>query len=250
MPPITHLFFDLHGTLIDSENRLPLCYDRALGEYMAAHYGGQPHDWVVANRRIMADWDSYYADLDFSAEDGLDQMWEGETRIMRARFRLAGVPYPSAEALSVLVRRYAFHVTSRCDAFFPDAHDVLPALHSSRLTLGVITHALDGHARGLLAGGGVERLFRGPIITSEAAGRFGKDVQCFRFACLRAGVPAAQCVVVDDSLQPLRVAAGLGAHVVLIDRKGAHKYETRFPVVADLRPLAGMVRDWTTQGED
>ncbi len=122
---ITHVFFDLHGTLIDAANRLPPCYAQAQAALLAARYGGAPADWIEANRRVTADWDSYYADLDLGSDDGLDQLWEGQTRILRALFRLTGRPCPSSEEMSRLVREQHYLITRHCDALYPDARAAL-----------------------------------------------------------------------------------------------------------------------------
>ena len=61
---ITHIFFNLSGTLVDSA-RMPQCYAHHLGLEMAERFGGSADAWAQANFTILADWDSYFADLDF-----------------------------------------------------------------------------------------------------------------------------------------------------------------------------------------
>ena len=39
--PITHIFFDLHGTLVDTALMSP-CYAASLGDLMADTFGGDP----------------------------------------------------------------------------------------------------------------------------------------------------------------------------------------------------------------
>lgn len=248
MTEITQLFFDLHGTLIDSQEVLPPCYARALGEVMAARFGGDAATWAAANAQIVADWDSYYADLNFSAEDGIDQMWEGETRRIRAMFRLTGQSLPSPQRLRGFIREHSYLVTSQCDALYPDARAVLTELRTfPGLTLGVISNGLNGHVAGCLAGAGVRDAFTGPIITPEEAGYFPKDEAYFKLACARAGVEAAACVSVDDRVGAAKLAVRVGMRAVLLNRNERHGPLTgdgQTVVLTDLHGLPDVLRGW------
>ncbi len=251
MSTITHVFFDLHGTLIDSINRLPPCYQEALGRWMAARYGGDPAEWAEANRLILEDWASYVADLDLSGDDGLDQFWEAETRKLRAMFRLTERPYPPPEEMRHLVQAHHYPATSRCDALYPDAREALAAIHEVDdlpLILGVITHAVTGHAEGLLNGAGVRAWFTGPIVTSDVAGHFDKDADFLRLAFLRAGAAPAQCAIVEDVPQHVQVAVRLGARAVLIDRTGRYSPPDGAVMLPDLLELPGLLRRWMMEG--
>ncbi len=245
---ITHVFFDLHGTLIDAASRLPPCYAQAQADLLSARYGGDPTAWVEANRRVIADWDSYYADLDLGGDDSLDQMWEGQTRVLRALFRLTGQPYPSPEELAALVREQPYRIASRCDALYPDARIALEAIRAddrlSGLVLGVISNAVAGHTEGCLVGAGVRDWFAGPVVGPDTVGWFGKDEGCFRFAFAQAGAAPEGCVVVDDEPLALLVAQKLGARAVLIDRKGRRNCRWLAPVLPDLGGLPDLLRRW------
>ncbi|MBN1965943.1 MAG: HAD family hydrolase [Anaerolineae bacterium] len=253
MREITHVFFDLHGTLIDNAGRLARCYPLALARVLVARYGGAWEEWAEADRQIVADWDSYYADLDFGAEDGLAQMWEAETRRIRALFRLTGRPYPPADELNSLVRQYSFEVTRQCDALYADARHALEVLRvEADLTWGVISNGLRGHVEGCLVGAGVRDWFTGPIITPEDAGYFPKDAGFFELAFARAGAAAAQCVVVDDRVGAARIISRLGARGVLLNRQerhGPHSGDGRYAVLPDMSPLPDLIRQWRTQEE-
>jgi FMN phosphatase YigB (HAD superfamily) len=248
MSRITHVFFDLHGTLVDAVVRLPPLYRAALGRYMAGRYGGDPAEWAEANRRVVEDWDSYYADLDLSGEDSLEQMWEGQTRTLRALFRLTGRPYPPPDEMTWLVHAHHYAVTSQCDGLYPEVYGVLQAVHAMPLTLGVISQAVTGHAGGLLVGAGVREWFTGPIITPDVAGYFGKDAGYFRLAFAGAEAAPQQCVVVDDDPDTLRIAAALGARAVLIDRAGLYA-DGETVILPDLGRLPEVLRGWLADEE-
>lgn len=249
---ITHVFFDLHGTLVDATGLLLPCYNRALGALLAGRYGGDPADWAEAHRRVLADWDSYYADLDLSGDDGLAHMWEGQTRTLRALFRLTVRPYPPPDEMACLVREHHYLVTSQCDALYPDAHKALRALHAMPLTLGVISNAVVGHAEGCLVGAGVREWFQGPIIGPEVIGYFGKDAACFRFAFARASVPPERCAVVDDHPAAMCHARQSGARAVLVDRARRHGDDPggADAVLPDLSSLPDLLRQWRMEAED
>lgn len=230
---ITHIFFDMHGTLVDNKRLLGDCYADNLGSVMAARYGGNPAQWADANRAITRDWDSYIADLDYGGKDGIADMWEGYFRTTRALFRLTNTPEPPKHELTDLSRELPGLATEHCNALFPETHEVVERLHHGGYTLGVFSHALAAHSRGLLRGGGIESYFTGAIIGADVVERFVKD----REYCLRmlrtAGVTADQCLVVDDSLEGVRGAADAGMSALLLCRDA---------VPADTRPAHGVLR--------
>lgn len=220
---ITHIFFDLHHTLIDGRKLHP-CYSAVYGAFMAERYGLTADLWMQANRRIEADWDSYFADLDLEGEDGLAHLWEGLFRTTRAMFRLANVAEPAAEEIHRLVREIPEVATSRCDAFYPDARLVVPRLYAAGYTLGVATHAITPQARGTVTGGGMLDYFAGPFACPDAVGRFSKDEAFFSYALQAAQVAPQAAMLVDDSLDALRAARRLGMATAHILRSGGSAF--------------------------
>ncbi|MCC6617150.1 MAG: HAD family phosphatase [Anaerolineae bacterium] len=215
---ISHVFFDLHGTIVDRE-RNPSHYARGLGEFMAERYGGAAEDWAEANRRIFADFDSYYTDLDLGADDCIEQMWEGEFRTTRALFRLTGTPEPSHEELWTLTRERGEQATSRGgDAFYPDSAPTIKALAAAGYALGTCSNALSGQVRGSLHAGGVLEYFTTPHFGGDLAGHFIKDELFFGAICRRVGVEPSSCLIVEDHLGALASARRLGAMAVHICR--------------------------------
>ncbi|MFC1960681.1 HAD family hydrolase [Chloroflexota bacterium] len=234
---LTHVFFDLNGVLVDT-GRLTSQYQTALGRFMAARYGGAADDWSDAYRRVVTDWDSYYADLDFSGEDSLDHLWEGQTRVLRALFRLTGCVYPTPEALRELVADYHYAVCSQCDALYPDAYVVLAALFENSLTLGIVSNAVQGHVRGLLRGANITEWFTGPIITPEVAGYVGVDAGYYRLALGLAGITPQQAVIVTADRQLISIVGQVQARGVLVDRTlAANQLHGDYPMLIDLSTL-------------
>lgn len=214
---ITHIFFDLHGTLVDGDALHP-CYSRAMGRILSARYGGDPGAWAQANSRILADWDSYYADLDLDGDEGLADYREGLFRTTRAMFRLMAIPEPAKDELMALAWELPGKVTQGCDAIFPDVPPVIASLHAAGYTLGVTSHALVAQGRGLLQGGGLLDYFTGPFVGPDNAEQFRKDAAFFRLAPLLADVDPAQCVVVDDTTRYIPAIKATGMYALHLRR--------------------------------
>lgn len=215
---ITHVFFDLHGTLIDTV-RLHPCYSMQLGQAMAERYGLTAEVWRDANRRIVADWDSYYADLDLGGDEGIADMWEGMLRTTRALFRLTGVAEPDMATLTALSRELPELATRRCDALYPEVKGVIARLHQSGLILGVASHAITAHIRGVLTGGAVDAHFTGPLMGPDITGSYHKNHSFFSLACIKARAVPSRCLVVDDSASAIREAKAAGLQTAFIWRK-------------------------------
>jgi FMN phosphatase YigB (HAD superfamily) len=233
---ITHIFFDLSGTLVDSA-RMPHCYAYHLGLVMAERFGGSADAWAQANLTILADWDSYFADLDFDGDDGMADLWEGELRVTRALFRLTGmtgVKEPDGDVLASLSRELPYLATRHCDAFYPDSKPVIEALYHAGYVLGVATHAVSAQARGTLEGAGVLDYFRGPLLCPDVTERFRKDRDFF----LASHIPPENCLVVDDGVESIRGAKAAGMQTAYL-RRDTVSYESPADhfLTGDLRDL-------------
>src|SRR5688500_4686676 len=124
---ITHVFFDLVGTLVDRRKLLP-CYSSELGRVMTERYGSHPKEWMEAYVRVMEDWDSYYADLDLGGENGMAHMWEGLYRTTRALFRLTNTTEPSKKEIQELSRELPGLASANCDALYDDVRPIMDDL--------------------------------------------------------------------------------------------------------------------------
>ncbi|HEX2908135.1 MAG TPA: HAD family hydrolase, partial [Phototrophicaceae bacterium] len=202
---ITHILFDLYGTLVDRQ-RIQPAYAQQLGRVMAERYGGNPESWADANRRIVADWDSYYADLDLDGDNGLDDLWEGQFRTTRALFRLTKTPEPAVPELTTLARELPYLAASRCEVLYPEVHEVVAQLRAADLVLGVASHTTSLQARGILVGGVIADAFTGPILGPDVTGVFTKNRDYYRAAKL---VPET-CLVVADAPDGLKGARAAG----------------------------------------
>lgn len=215
---VTHIFFDLHRTLVESQ-RITRCYAKQLGQVMTARYGGNPDQWTCANRLILADWDSYFVDLNI--DEDIHDLWEGELRVTRALFRLTQTPEPSLAEIEKLSWELPELATQHCDALYPDCKPLLKHLHAAGYTLGICSGAIVAQIRGTLRGGGVLEYFNGPLVGPDVTGHFPRDARFYRIAAHQAGVDARYCMVVDDLVRNLAgaKAAGMAAVQICRDQK-------------------------------
>lgn len=209
MDNVTYILFDLHGTLIDPVKMHP-CYSLAYGQYLSDRYGQSPKQWADANRQIVADWDSYYADLNLDGSDGYYDMLEGMYRTTRAMFRLLRVREPAPEQIKKIALEVPAIAPTFCDAFYDDARDAVINLHEYGYVLGVASHALVAQARATLIGAEMESYFKGPIIGPDTVERFAKDETFFIQGARRKHLNLDNCMVVDDSIQVIRTVRGIG----------------------------------------
>jgi hypothetical protein len=108
----------------------PLLYER---------YGGTLGGWRSATAQVAGDWNSYWADLDLSGDDSLNQWREGRWRIVRAWFRLAGQPVPDVSCMTLFLDRMPREVGCQIDSGWrTHAIDTLGALAAAGIRTGVV----------------------------------------------------------------------------------------------------------------
>jgi FMN phosphatase YigB (HAD superfamily) len=239
MAGITHIFFDLPGVLVDTV-KLNGCYGAQIGVIMAQRYGGEAEKWTEAQRRITADWDSYYADLDLDGEDGIEHLWEGMYRTTRALFRLTNMPEPPQHELTTFSRELPGLAAQSCDALFPEAREVMQRVYEAGYTLGIISHFVVSRARGTLIGGGSADFFKGALVGPDVVGHFVKDAAYYTFAARQAKVSPECSLVVESQIQAMRSAKNAGMQTVYVRREQSAK-----PSAADCTiegDLWGLVR--------
>jgi beta-phosphoglucomutase-like phosphatase (HAD superfamily) len=212
---ITHLFLDVNDVLIDRA-KLSRYAERQLGRVMAGRFGGAAETWSAAYRRVQADWDDYYADLNLSGDDGLADLGEGAYRTTRALFRLTGTPEPEQPDLTALSRELPALAARGHDAFYPEVPDILHTLDDAGIVIGVVGHRTAAHLRAILEP--VLSCFRGTIWGADNAEHFEKDAQRYLAAALRARAAPECCMVAESSPPALEQAARAGMRTLSIDR--------------------------------
>lgn len=190
-----------------------------MAQIMARRYSAPAAAWTAARRRVVADWDAYYADLNLSGDDGVADMWEGDFRTTRALFRLANVPEPPKAELTALSRELAALAASACrSALRPDVPEALRQLTGAGFALGALTHSSAAFLRGVLSGGGVLPLFSAPLIGTDTAERFEWDAAYFALVARLAAVAASACLVVDARADVLAQAQTAAMQTAQVER--------------------------------
>lgn len=215
---ITHIFFDMHGTLIDSK-RLAACYGRERARWLADHYKGDVDTWLKADARVVADWDAYHADLNFSGDDGMRDFYEAGYRIVRALFRAAEVAEPPRDEIHRLALELPGIAPLNCDAFYPDVKPVIQTL-AQTYVLGIATHSLSVQAHATLIGGGLREYFKGPLVGADTAEQFDKDETFYQIAARLAQVDPSACLAVDDLPSAIEGARKADFKTIFICRAG------------------------------
>lgn len=235
MTDVRLIFFGLHNTLIDSA-ALRTCYERQIGFLMSQRYGQRPSDWSQAYHTVLMDWNSYYADLDLSGEDGVAHMWEGLYRTTRALFRLVDVQEPTQTELTQLARQLPAQVMKQCDTAFPDTLPAVQQLGRADYTLGVFSHIPVEHTRSLLEGSRILPYFTGLIIGIDMLDHFIPDALYFRQISHLANEPPHCCMVVDHQTDVLQSAKEAGFATVQICRT-ASSIDTAISTLPELLTL-------------
>lgn len=234
---VTHIFFDLHGTLINASLLRP-CYSHRKCEILAARYGGTLQAWQEADRILLAEWDAYHADLNFSGDEGLRDYYEALFRTTRALFRLAKTPEPPKDELLALSRWLPGEAPRQCSALYPEVENALKQLSTSGYRLGIATSMLQSQARAILEGSAMIALFHAPVAGADTFEQFDKDVRWFRQTARLAGVHPRDCLIVDNHARSLIAAKRAGMKTVLIQRQPGQSLECE--VDACLNDLSGL----------
>jgi len=236
------ILFDLHHTLADP-SLVHAAYSQGLGLVMAARYGESAQAWAQANRAIVADWDSYAADLDLSGDQGYAAYQELMLRTTRALFRLVGQPYPSAAELAALaVDLPALAMQqSTANTLYADSAPTLRALHQRGWRLGTASNAPAGQVRATLASAGILSLFDPALlIGSDTLERWEKDEAFWERTWQRSGAAPGQGWIVEDEARYVDWATAAGWKAVQILRRPraqAQRAAHHIHSLADLPPL-------------
>ncbi|GEM_PF-890396 len=110
----------------------------ALASVMAAHHGQDAGAWQDAYLKIVADWDSYWADLSLDGQDSLAQWREGRWRIIRALFRLMHMPEPPLDAIPLYLDEIPYEIGQRCEGWKPRSVEALKELARQGFGLSIL----------------------------------------------------------------------------------------------------------------
>lgn len=180
------VIFDLDGTLVDSE---PAYYEA--GRRLFAPYGVPGFTWEQHERFV-----------------GI-----GTADTLAALREEYGIDTPAAELLAVLDRHY-LELAAAVEVF-PRMGELVAALRDAGCPLAVASGSSPEAIGAVLSGTGLDASF-GTVVSAQevALGKPHPDV--FVETARRLGVPAGDCVVVEDSPAGVRAAARAGMRCVAV----------------------------------
>lgn len=198
-PPFTLLFSD--EVLFDRQD-LARQMAEATAPVMVSRFGGITQSWAEAYRQILADWESYWVDLNLDAEDSLDQWREGRWRVVRALFRLTGKPLPEEEQMPLHLDSLPRVIGRRCAAWFPGAVEGLRGLAEEGVRIGIVVPSLSSQLIwGMVDAAGLDTVLS-VIIGPDELGQVGLvGLHWERLEALARAEPG-YCLLVHPTRQP------------------------------------------------
>lgn len=143
------LLFDCVGMLI-AGHKMRRCYQHNMAQIMSARYGQSPAFWQAVDQKIVSDWASYHADLNFSGDEGIADMHEALFRVTRALFTIANMPEPPKPDITALSQDF---ISVPCDdsIVLPDVRATLAKYHEVGHRLATFAHLLNRQLKAITA---------------------------------------------------------------------------------------------------
>ena len=202
--------FDLDGTLVDREPLMGAAVSRVIAEADIPPVNGPASAFVGRS------WSDVYRAFDVEAAVG----WTFEAfmaRVLAAADGLVADGYP----VRVLT----------------GGHALMARLAAAGTPIAIVTGSLRAEVPGALEQAGVTDLVD-VVVAAEDYGPGKPDPACYRLAAEQLGVPAAACVVFEDST--VGVAAGRAAGMVVVATADANP-PTGHPAHQDLSAADAVV---------
>lgn len=149
----------------------------------------------------------------------------------------------SREQAAELQRIGGFYHT--CFAAFPDAAECLATLHARDWKLALLTNFELPSVHRTLQHAGLNPELFSALLSSAAVGWHKPDPRAYLAASETLRVPPDACVFVDDLPRNVEAARAVGMYGVVIART-PRQDDPRFPWVADLRELGGLLEQLRT----
>jgi putative hydrolase of the HAD superfamily len=169
----------------------------------------------------ISSWEGLSGDLGGDGEElAAVRQWMADSRFRPTAWRgaLAELGHDD-EPLASHLAEHLLEVRGQFHELFPETRHVLDSLRGRR-RLGLLTNGAPRIQRGKIAALDLDRYFEATVISAEVG--FGKpDGRVFALTLERLGVPAADAVMVGDSLdRDITGAASAGLRSVWVNRRG------------------------------
>lgn len=197
------ILFDL--SLLVDKAKLRDSMRQGVAALMTRCYGASHERWLAAYDAVRKDWASYFADLNFSDDNGLTHQREGYFRVTRGLFRIANIPEPDTQAIHQLAVQLQTQVIHD-DCILPIAREIVT---NEQHQYGVMTYALSGFAENIVFAANLRDTFS-VIIGMDTVEQFERNRNYFLKIPLLAKTASSNCMVVDEHQSVIDAAQSVG----------------------------------------
>lgn len=208
------ILFQCIDILVNGQ-KMRQCYRENMAQLMSERYGKMTDTWKSADEKIVADWAYYHADLNFSGEDGIEDIHESLFRVTRALFTITKTPEPSKSEITALANEL---MSIPCnDVLLPDALSAIEKCQEKGYTLGTFSYLLENQIKAVTAQiPSLEYVFG-----SDTLNRYEHDTMYFRKLIAHLKTSPDRIVIVAHSPQTLATATQSGMKSILVRQSPA-----------------------------
>lgn len=206
--PQRHVVIYLN-TLLDTK-RYRANFADGVARIMRERYGGKHASWLAVQQIIFADWASYHADLNYSGDDGMADIREGQFRVTRALFRLSNTPEPVKADITALAQTLISEAPCTGDSFTASAQHFLQVLSTrSNVKMTVTSYFCTAQIRAILEASGHPHI---AVIGADTFEHYEMDAHYFRCLqqYLQPNTQASKRIYFDTRADTLKHAQSAG----------------------------------------
>lgn len=212
---LKHVIF--HLNVLADPALLCAHYQTGLADIMQRRYGKSRQFWINIQAQIFADWASYHADLNYSADEGMNDILEGRFRVTRALFRLAQIPEPPKQEITQVAEYLISQAPKYGDALFHDSHDLLSWLLDKNISIAIVSYYPEIQLRAILCGAQLEEKIS-YLIGSDSFEQFEMDNRYFEYLLNKLKSRASECLYVDNQTTVIEIATRLQMKTLQLER--------------------------------
>lgn len=213
MSPL-NIFLDDGGVITDKERRAAE-FERLVGDCFVPLLGGTEEAWNSAHRVVVGQLADPQSMSVLAAADFVGFYRAYQLRWIGGMCELLGLPpLPEEECLDLASRALSW-ISRRIHAVLPGAVETICLLHRQGYALYTASGACSLELAGSFEGLGVRSCFS-RLYGADLINTFKEGPEYYARLVADVGVQPDEALVVDDSAEGLKWAAGLGARTVLV----------------------------------
>ena len=210
----TNILFQSIGVLVDGQ-KMRRSYRDNMARLMSERYGTSPEVWKAADEQIVADWSYYHADLNFSGDDGIEDIHEALFRVTRALFRIAKVLEAPKSEITALGNEL---ISIPCqNVLLPDVLSAIEKCQEQGYAIGTFSYLLENQVRAITA----EIPGIAHVIGADTLNHYEHDSMYFRKLLAHLKTSPDKIVIVANSPQTLAMANQSGMQVIPVRQSSA-----------------------------